>query len=149
MHRLMKQIGEQLEVSCFLVKLKIMNPFTPMSNQDRISPDKIKQTSDENREKYKLGDYKQIQYQILQTNITRTVWQTVKRIINEILGVKGFIQLFPRVGVSLGRKLEKSFQCQGKVTLNSSQGKMKFEGKNGKMRVILKDDECGKNTKII
>ena len=126
-----------------------MNPFTPMSNQDRISPDKIKQTSDENREKYKLGDYKLIQYQILQTNITRTVWQTVKRIINEILGVKGFIQLFPRVGVSLGRRLEKSFQCQGKVTLNSSQGKMKFEGKNGKMRVILKDDECGKNTEII
>ena len=61
-----------------------------MSNQDRISPDKIKQTSDENREKYKLGDYKLIQYQILQTNITRTVWQTVKRIINEILGVNPF-----------------------------------------------------------
>ena len=29
-----------------------------------------------------------IQYQILQTNITRTVWQTVRRITNEILGVK-------------------------------------------------------------
>ena len=92
-----------------------------MSDQDRISPYNIKQTNDENREKYKLGDYKLIQYQILQTNITRTVWQTVKRIINEILGVKGFIQLFPRVGVSLGRRQEKSFQCQGKVTLNSSQ----------------------------
>ena len=35
-----------------------------------------------------LGDYKLIQYQILQTNITRTVWQTVGRITNEILGVK-------------------------------------------------------------
>ena len=65
------------------------------------------------------------------------------------MGVKGFIQLFPRVGVSLGRKLEKSFQCQGKVTLNSSQGKVKFEGKNRKMRVILKDDEHVENTKII
>ena len=32
-----------------------------------------------------------IQYQILQTNITRTVWQTVRRITNEILGVKGLI----------------------------------------------------------
>ena len=53
------------------------------------------------------------------------------------------------MGVSLGRRLEKSFQCQGKVTLNSSQGKMKFKGNNGKMRIILKDDECGKNTKII
>ena len=30
-----------------------------------------------------------IQYQILQTNITRTVWQTVRRITDEILGVKG------------------------------------------------------------
>ena len=49
----------------------------------------IKQTSDENKEKYQLGDYKLIQYQILQTNITRTVWQTVRRITDEILGVKG------------------------------------------------------------
>ena len=30
-----------------------------------------------------------IQYQIPQTNITRTIWQTVRRITNEILGVKG------------------------------------------------------------
>ena len=30
-----------------------------------------------------------IQYQILQTNITRIVWQTEKRITNEILGVMG------------------------------------------------------------
>ena len=49
----------------------------------------MKQTSDENEEKYQSGDYKLIQYQILQTNITRTVWQTVRRIANEILGVKG------------------------------------------------------------
>ena len=48
------------------------------------------QTSDENKEKYyKLGDYKLIQYQILPTNITRTIRQTVRRITNEILGVKG------------------------------------------------------------
>ena len=33
----------------------------------------IKQTSDESIEKYQLGDYKLIQYQVLQTNITRTV----------------------------------------------------------------------------
>ena len=50
----------------------------------------IKQTSDENKEKYQLGDYKLIQYQILQTNITRTVWQIVRRITDEILGVKGW-----------------------------------------------------------
>ena len=48
-----------------------------------------KQKSDENKEKYQLGDYRLIQYQILQTNITRTVWQTVRRITNEIVGVKG------------------------------------------------------------
>ena len=30
-----------------------------------------------------------IQYQILQTNIIRTVWQTERRITNEILGGKG------------------------------------------------------------
>ena len=30
-----------------------------------------------------------IQYKILQTKITRTVWQTVRRITKEILGVKG------------------------------------------------------------
>ena len=48
----------------------------------------IKQTSDENKEKYQLGDYKIIQYQILQTNIPRTVWEIVRRITNEILVVK-------------------------------------------------------------
>ena len=37
----------------------------------------------------KLGDYKLMQYQILQTNIIRIGWQTVRRIIREILGVKG------------------------------------------------------------
>ena len=49
----------------------------------------IKQTSDENKEKYQLVDYKLIRYQILHTNITRTVWQTVRRITNEISGVRG------------------------------------------------------------
>ena len=48
----------------------------------------IKQTSDENREQSQLEDYILIQCQILQTNITRTMWQTVRRITNEILGVR-------------------------------------------------------------
>ena len=30
-----------------------------------------------------------IQYQILQTNITRTVWEIIRRITNKILGVRG------------------------------------------------------------
>ena len=54
----------------------------------------INQASDKNKEKYQLGDYELIQYQILQTNNTRTVWQTVKKITNEILGVKGLKILF-------------------------------------------------------
>ena len=65
-----------------------------MSNQDRISLSNIniKQKSDENKEKYQLVDYRLNQYQILQTNITRTVWQTVRRIIitNKIMGVNRF-----------------------------------------------------------
>ena len=36
-----------------------------------------------------------IQYQILQTNITRTVWEIVRRIANEILGVTGLRQAVP------------------------------------------------------
>ena len=67
----------------------MFNHLTPKSDQDRISPYNIKQTSDESEEKYQLRDYNLILYQILQTNITRTIWQTVKRITYEILGVKG------------------------------------------------------------
>ena len=38
-----------------------------------------------------------IQYQILQIDIIRTVWQTVGRITNEILGVKGLRQTFVHI----------------------------------------------------
>ena len=55
----------------------------------------IKQTSDENIEKYLLGDYKLIQYQILRTNIARTTEQIVRRITNEILGVGGLTLKLP------------------------------------------------------
>ena len=33
----------------------ILNPSTPVSDQDRISPYNVKQTSDENKKKYQLG----------------------------------------------------------------------------------------------
>ena len=37
-----------------------------------------------------LAEYVSLaQYQILKANIRRTIWQTVRRITNEILGVKG------------------------------------------------------------
>ena len=81
-----------LQLSLVFRKLRErVNPLTPISDQDRISPYNIKQKSDENKEKFQLGDYKLIQYQILQTNITRTVWQTIRRITNEILEVKGLM----------------------------------------------------------
>ena len=41
------------------------------------------------KEKYQLGNYCLIQFQILQTKITLIVRQTVRKITNEILGVKG------------------------------------------------------------
>ena len=50
-----------------------------MNDQDRISPYNINQTSDENKEKYQLGDYKFIQYQLFQPNITRTVLELLMR----------------------------------------------------------------------
>ena len=65
-----------------------------MSDQDNFSIQyqyNIKKASDKNKQEYQLGDYELIQYQ---TNNTRTVWQTVKRITNEILGVKGLTILF-------------------------------------------------------
>ena len=69
------------------------NPFNsdewPRQNFSLRYRYNVKETSDENKEKYQLGDYKLIQYQILQTNITRSVWQTVGRMTNETLGVKG------------------------------------------------------------
>ena len=82
-----------IKIKYFRLKFLLQfNPLTPMSDQERISPYNINTiSSDENKEKYQLGDCKLIQYQILQFNITRTVWQTVRRITYEILGVKGLL----------------------------------------------------------
>ena len=63
-----------------------------MNDRDRISPQvNIKNISDENEEKCHLGDYWLIQYQILRANIIGIVWQTVRRIADEILGTKGIV----------------------------------------------------------
>ena len=43
----------------------------------------IGQTSDENKEKYQLANYKLIQYQILSTSTMGIIWMMVRRIINE------------------------------------------------------------------
>ena len=66
-----------------------------MTNQDRISPYNINTESSRQvrriKKKTQLENYKLIQYQILQIEIMNILWQTIGRITNEILGVKGFI----------------------------------------------------------
>ena len=64
-----------------------------MRDQDRDSPYNINTISSKQMMRIKKninwGINKLIQSQILQIIITRTVWQTVRRITNEILGVQG------------------------------------------------------------
>ena len=67
-----------------------------MSDQDRISSFNINTVL--SRQVMRIKKHinwgsKLIQYQILQTNITRTVWQTIRRIADEILGVQGLNSL--------------------------------------------------------
>ena len=64
-----------------------------MSDQDRISPYNINTISIRQVmrlwKNVSLRIFLLIQYQILSTSITGIVWQTISRIINQILGVKG------------------------------------------------------------
>ena len=67
----------------FHVFAKVMNPLTLMGDQDRISPynintENIIQTSDKNKDKYQLRVSLVDPRPILQTNITKIVWQTSK-----------------------------------------------------------------------
>ena len=67
-----------------------------MSDQDRISSFNINTVLSRQVMRIKKNinwGSKLIQYQILQTNITRTVQQTIRRIANEILGVQGLNSL--------------------------------------------------------
>ena len=69
-----------------------VNPSTPMSDQDRISLYNINTITGRQAmriKKYQLDGYLLIQYQILRTNIARIILQIVRRISNEMLGVKG------------------------------------------------------------
>ena len=52
-----------------------------------------KQMSDENEEKYQLAKYALLVDPILRSNIIKIVWQTVRRITAEILGVKGLTEI--------------------------------------------------------
>ena len=63
-----------------------------MSDQDRISLYNINTITGRQamrKRKYQLDGYLLIQYQILRTNIARIILQIVRRINNEMLGVKG------------------------------------------------------------
>ena len=64
-------------------------PYRVLPANNGKQQNNIKQTIDENKEKYQLGDYQFMQYQILQNNMRRIIQQTVRRIAMEILGVKG------------------------------------------------------------
>ena len=69
-----------------------VNPSTPMSDQDRISLYSINTITGRQamRKKiYQLDGYLLIQYQLLRTNVARIILQIVRRISNEMLGVKG------------------------------------------------------------
>ena len=57
----------------------------------------MKCQADENKEKYQSRDWQLIQYWILHSNNMRTVSQTVRRIADEILGVKGLSKLLESV----------------------------------------------------
>ena len=62
-----------------------------MSDQDRISPYNINTISSKQVMRIKKILIRELLIDpkpILQTNITRTIWQTVKRITNEILVVE-------------------------------------------------------------
>ena len=70
-----------------------------MGDQDRISPYNINTESSRQmrriKKKTQLGEFKLIRYQILQIEIISILWQTVRRITNENLGVKGLTALWP------------------------------------------------------
>ena len=57
----------------------------------------MKFQADENKEKYQSRDWQLIQYQILHSNNMRTVSEGVRRIADEILGVKGLSKLLESV----------------------------------------------------
>ena len=81
--------------SDFWVLRNSAEPFTsnrwPRDNFSLQHQYNINQTSDENKEKYQVGDYRFIQYQILQNYKIWTVRKTVRRITDEILQVTGLV----------------------------------------------------------
>ena len=65
-----------------------INPLTPISDQEIISPYNFNTTSNRQvRRNISTRDDQLIQYKVSRTNFIRIVWQTVRRITNKILGM--------------------------------------------------------------
>ena len=79
-----------------MVTIKCLNPLTLMSDQDRISPYNINTISTRQvmrihiKKNISFRIFWLIQYQILRTSIIRIIWQTVRSITNEIIGMKTY-----------------------------------------------------------
>ena len=68
-----------------------LNPIAPMSDQDRISPHNIIRILSRQVTRIKILIRGLLVDPIPNspTNITRTIWRTVRRVTNEVVGVKG------------------------------------------------------------
>ena len=65
-----------------------INPLTPISDQEIISPYNFNTTSNRQvRRNISTRDDQLIQYKVSRTNFIRIVWQTVRRITNKVLGM--------------------------------------------------------------
>ena len=65
-----------------------INPLTPVSDQEIISPYNFNTTSNRQvRRNISTRGDQLIQHKVLRTNFIRIVWQTVRRITNKILGM--------------------------------------------------------------
>ena len=98
----------------------------------------MEQTSDENKQKYQLGDYCLIQYLNINIKIStiskspqsKIVGHAVRRITNEILGVKGLrpipsnVRLLPSIQSSLKRN-----QQTGQLLFGNDNQVVKSSGK--------------------
>ena len=72
-----------------------INPLAPKNDQDLISPYNINTKSSRQlmKTKQNINQWiisRMIQYQVLRTNVIKILWHTVRIIIYEILGVKGW-----------------------------------------------------------
>ena len=88
-----------------------LNPQAPKNHQDLISPYNINTKSSRQlmKTKQNINQWiisRMIQYQVLRTNAIKILWHTVRKIIYEILGVKGWSWLLS-INYARGRTCKK------------------------------------------